>query len=149
MLKTNLERYNARKSSTTGLDYTLLTLKGNPEATWGELIPTRRDYSTGTQLNFIQHPGGNPKKIGYWEDSAHTVQCKVDTINATYGSAAPGSQLGYGCDSEGGSSGSAITAASDGKVIGLHHYGGVATCLNSGTMMVKICDNAGSLLICE
>jgi V8-like Glu-specific endopeptidase len=149
MLKTNLERYNARKSSTTGLDYTLLTLKGNPEASWGELIPTTRDYSTGTQLNFIQHPGGNPKKIGYWEDSAHTVRCKVDTINATYGSAAPNSQLGYGCDSEGGSSGSAITAASDGKVIGLHHYGGVATCLNSGTMMVKICDNAGSLLICD
>jgi V8-like Glu-specific endopeptidase len=107
--------------------------------------------AVGQQINFIQHPGGNPKKIGYWEDSAHTVRCKVDTINATYGYAAPGSQVGYGCDSEGGASGSAITAATDGKVIALHHYGGVSSspCLNSGTAMTKICTDAGSLLICD
>jgi V8-like Glu-specific endopeptidase len=75
----------------------------------------------------------------------------VDTINATYGYAAPGSQVGYGCDSEGGASGSAITAATDGKVIALHHYGGVSSspCLNSGTAMTKICTDAGSLLICD
>lgn len=148
-LKTNAERYSRNKPTTTGLDYTLLTLQGNPEATFGELIPTSAAYAVGTQMNFIQHPAGLPKKIGYWEDAEHTVRCKIDTINMTYGSSYPKSQAGYGCDSEGGSSGSAITRASDGKVIALHHYGGVTPSLNSGTMMSFICNNAGSLLICD
>jgi len=148
-LKTNAESYNKRKASTTGLDYTLLTLQGTPEATFGELIPTIATYAVGTQMNFIQHPAGLPKKIGYWEDAEHTVRCKIDTINMTYGTAYPNSQTGYGCDSEGGSSGSAITRASDGKMIALHHYGGVTTVLNSATMMSLICSNAGGLLICD
>lgn len=148
-LKTNAEAYNRRKPTTTGLDYTLLTLQGSPEATFGELVPTTATYAVGTEMNFIQHPAGLPKKIGYWEDAAHTIRCKIDTINMTYGSSYPNSQTGYGCDSEGGSSGSAITRASDGKVIGLHHYGGVTSTLNSATMMSFICANAGSLLICD
>lgn len=148
-LKTNAERYSSRKASTTGLDYTLMTLQGTPEATWGELIPTSATYPVGTQMNFIQHPAGLPKKIGFWEDAEHTVRCNIATINMTYGSSYPNSQAGYGCDSEGGSSGSAITRASDGKMITLHHYGGVTTVLNSGTMMSFICTNAGSLLICD
>jgi V8-like Glu-specific endopeptidase len=150
MLKTNAEAYNKRKAS-TGLDYTLLTLQGNPEATWGELIPTTASYSVGTPINFIQHPGGQPKEIGYWEDAEQTVRCKVDTISKTYGKSKPNSQIGYGCDSEGGSSGSSITRASDGKIIGLHHYGGVSTspCLNSASMMSLICQDAGGLLLCD
>ncbi|HYE64298.1 MAG TPA: serine protease [Pyrinomonadaceae bacterium] len=147
LLKTNSER---RKGNKGGLDYTLLTLQGNPEATWGELIATTKPVSVGDLIWFIQHPGGNQKKIGYWEDAAHTVRCKVNTINATYGQSAAGSQTGYGCDSEGGSSGSAITDPATGHIIALHHYGGVSSspCLNSGTAMSKICADAGSLLQC-
>jgi V8-like Glu-specific endopeptidase len=148
-LKTNAERYNKRSPTTTGLDYTLLTLQGTPEATFGELIPTSASYTVGTLMYFIQHPAGLPKKIGYWEDAAHSVRCNIATTNMTYGVSYPNSQTGYGCDSEGGSSGSAITRASDGKVIGLHHYGGVTPTLNSATMMSFICSNAGSLLICD
>jgi len=148
-LKTNAERYNKRNPSGTGLDYTLLTLQGTPEATFGELIPTSATYAVGTQMNFIQHPAGLPKQIGYWEDAEQTTRCKIDTLNQTYGVSYPNSQTGYGCDSEGGSSGSAITRASDGKVIGLHHYGGVTPTLNSATMMSLICSNAGNLLICD
>jgi V8-like Glu-specific endopeptidase len=148
LLKTNAERYNRKQPS--GLDYTLFTLQGNPESTWGELAATTKAPVIGQLINFIQHPGGNPKKIGYWEDAAHTVRCKIDTVNMKYGNAAPGSQAGYGCDSEGGSSGSAITDAATGRVVALHHYGGVASvpCLNSGTLMSKICADAGSLLSC-
>ena len=145
-LKTNAERYSSRKPTTTGLDYTLMTLQGTPEATFGELIPTSATYAVGTQMNFIQHPAGLPKMIGYWEDPDHTVRCNIATLNMTYGAAAPNSQTGYGCDSEGGSSGSAITRASDGYMIALHHYGGVTSVLNSGTMMSFICSNAGTLL---
>ncbi len=148
-LKTNSVTYNKRKASTTGLDYTIITLQGTPEVTFGELIPTSKATTVGTQLNFIQHPAGLPKQIGYWEDAEHSIRCKIDTINQTYSTSYPNSQVGYGCDSEGGSSGSAITRASDGMMIALHHFGGVTTTLNSGTMMNLICSNAGLLLDCD
>lgn len=146
-LKTNSVN---RKGNKAGLDYTLLTLQGNPEAVWGELIPTTKSVAVGAPIWFIQHPGGNLKEIGYWEDSSKTIRCKVDAIGQTYSTSATGSQTGYGCDSEGGSSGSPIVEAASGRVIALHHFGGVsnAPCLNSGTAMERICADAGSLLFC-
>jgi lysyl endopeptidase len=147
-LKTNNVKYSSRKPTTTGLDYTLMTLLGTPELTFGELIPTSATYDVGTWMYFIQHGAGLPKQIGYWENSDHLVRCNIATINQTYGTSYPNSQAGYGCDSEGGSSGSAITRASDGYMIALHHYGGVTSVLNSGTMMSFICSNAGTLLQC-
>jgi len=146
-LKTNSEK---KKGGKGGLDYTLLTLLGNPEAAWGEIIATTKSVAVGDLIWFIQHGGGNEKKVGFWEDGAHSVRCQVDTINATYGFAASGSQTGYACDSEGGSSGSAITDPATGHAIALHHYGGVSNnpCLNSGTAFSRICADAGSLLSC-
>ena len=146
-LKTNSVTYS-RKGG--GLDYTLLTLQGNPEATWGELTGTTASANVGDLLWFIQHGGGNEKKVGYWEDANQAARCNVDTVNQTYGTAAPNSQTGYACDSEGGSSGSPIVDPATGNVIALHHYGGVVTnpCLNSGTKMSLICTDAGSLLSC-
>ena len=149
-LKTNAEKYKTRgRKAYEGLDYTLLTLQGNPEASFGELIPTSVDAQVGDIMNFIQHPAGRPKEIGYWENDDHTTRCDIHTVGMTYGSAFPESQIGYACDSEGGSSGSAITRASDGEVIGLHHYGGVDVGLNSATMMSFICEDASEFLVCN
>lgn len=147
MLKTNTEK---RRGNKGGLDYTLLTLQGNPEGTWGEIQGTTKSVAINDLIWFIQHPGGNQKKIGYWEDEGHTSRCKVNAINATYGQSAVGSQTGYACDSQGGSSGSAITDPNTGRAIALHHYGGVSSnpCLNAGTAFSKICADAGSLLSC-
>jgi len=133
-----------------GLDYTLLTLQGNPEGTWGELTPTSKSVAAGDLIWFIQHPGGGPKTIGYWDDASHTVRCGVATVGQTYGGSAPGSQTGYSCDSEAGSSGSPIVDAGTGRVIALHHFGNAGTggCLNAGTSMSRICADAGSLLGC-
>lgn len=133
-----------------GLDYTLCTLQGNPEATWGEYVATRKRVNVGQLIYFPQHPGGQPKEIGFWEDAAHTIRCKVDTVKKTYGGSAPNSQIGYGCDSEGGSSGSPILDANTLRAIGIHHFGGVSNnpCLNSGTWMNRICENASTLLNC-
>jgi lysyl endopeptidase len=147
-LKSNSVNYKKGRPS-TGLDYTLLTLQGNPENKFKALIPTSASYTVGETINFIQHPGGVPKKIGYWEDADQLVRCKIDTIYQTYANTFPESQIGYGCDSSGGSSGSAITRASDGKMIGLHHYGSVTPELNSATMMFLICQDAGDLLNCD
>jgi lysyl endopeptidase len=147
-LKTNDVTYK-RHFPGTGLDYTLLTLRGNAEATFGELIPTTASLAVGDEIYFIQHPGGRPKEIGYWDDAEHSTRCSLATVAVRYVSTYPSSQIGYSCDSEGGSSGSAITRGTDGKMIGLHHYGGVEDCLNSATMMSLICADAGPLLICD
>lgn len=132
------------------LDYTIMTLQGNPEATWGELVATTKGVSVGNQIWFIQHPGGGVKKIGYFEDKRKTTLCKIDRVNQTYVDTAASSQMAYGCDSAGGSSGSPIIDAATGRVIGLHHYGGVSSnpCLNAATEMPEICSNAGSLISC-
>ena len=146
-LKTNSEK---KKGNKGGLDYTLLTLQGNPEGTWGEIQGTTKSVAINDSIWFIQHGGGNQKKIGFYEDASHASLCHVNTINATYGFAATGSQTGYACDSEGGSSGSAITDPATGHAIALHHYGGVSSnpCLNSGTAFSRICADAGALLSC-
>jgi lysyl endopeptidase len=135
----------------SGLDYTLLTLQGNPEATWGEYTATSKLPAVGMAINFPQHPGGGLKRIGYWKDSSQSQRCDVATVNASYGGATSGSQMGYSCDSQGGSSGSPIMDAGTGRIIGLHHFGGVTSspCLNSATQMRQICTNAGSLLTCS
>jgi V8-like Glu-specific endopeptidase len=136
--------------TSSSLDYTLFTLQGNPEATWGEYTATTKLPTVGMSLNFPQHPGGGLKRIAYWKDSAQTQRCNVSTVNATYGSSTAGSQVGYSCDTAGGSSGSPVLDAGTGRVIGLHHYGGVggSTCLNSATQMRQVCANAGTLLSC-
>ncbi len=142
-----------------GLDYTLLTLQSNPELNWGELTPTTQQPSVGQQIWFIQHSGGNEKIVGFYEDGAHTTLCKVDGIDVTVGGATRKTQTTYACDSEGGASGSPIARASDGKVVALHHFGGISSnpCLNSGTEMNSICtnavvgkkNNATPLLVCD
>jgi len=131
--------------TSSGLDYTLFTLSGSPEATWGELIPTRRTVSVGNRIWLIQHPGGRPKRIGYYEDAAKTRRCDVEGVSRSVSGYNTGSQMAYSCDTEGGSSGSPVIAANTTRIIGLHHLGG---CPNSGTHMSHICSHAGSLLIC-
>lgn len=130
-----------------GLDFTLLTLNGNPESNWAELTPSADPVNIGDVIRLIQHPGGRRKEIGYYEDSGLTTLCQIDTVNQTYGNAAAGSQVGYGCDTEGGSSGSPVTNDL-GQVIALHHFGGVQNCLNAGTAMADICNDAGAFLNC-
>jgi V8-like Glu-specific endopeptidase len=137
-----------KTSPVSRLDYTLFTLAGNPEATWGEYTATRKSPTVGMAINFPQHSKGRVKQIAYWQDAAHTRRCTVATVNATY-ETAPASQMGYGCDSEVGSSGSPILDAATGQVIGINHFGDVAgACLNAATQMKNICANAGALLRC-
>jgi lysyl endopeptidase len=134
-----------------GLDYTLLTLNGNPEVLWGEYIPTTKTPAVGMLINIPQHPDGRLRELGYWEDSGHTTRCAATNANTTYSGYTASSQMGYGCDTEGGSSGSPVIEAATGRVIGLHHLGNVSTstCRNGGTQMKNICANAGALLKCQ
>lgn len=136
--------------TSSSLDYTIITLQGNPEATWGEYTATSKTPTAAMAINFPQHPGGGLKKVGYWKDSAQTQRCDVAGANVTVSGYSSGSQMTYSCDSEGGSSGSPIMDAGTGRIIGLHHLGGVggSTCLNSATQMKNVCASAGTLLSC-
>jgi hypothetical protein len=131
-----------------GYDYTLVTLLGNPAATWGMLTPTTLKPGAGSVMLFPQHPGGGIKKLGKFEDKLQKTLCTVYSINQTYGTSAPNSQFNYGCDSEGGSSGSPILNSGGTRMWGLHHYGGVTSCSNSATHLNLICQDAGALLSC-
>jgi V8-like Glu-specific endopeptidase len=122
-----------------GLDYTLLTLQGNPEATWGEYRAAGANVGVGRDIYIVQHPGGREKQIARYEDSAQTVPCRIQTVSGT--------QTSYNCDTEGGSSGSPVLDAATHQIIGLHHFGGCPN--NSATMIRQICDHAGTgLLTC-
>jgi hypothetical protein len=147
LLRTNNIRKHGHKD---GLDYTLLTLMGNAEAAWGELVPTTKPTAVGDPIWFIQHPGGREKKVGFYEDADHAVLCKLDAVDQSIKGVAPSSQNFYACDSEGGSSGSPIVDPATGHVIALHHFGGITSdpCLNGGTEMPEICADAGPLLEC-
>ncbi len=134
---------------TGGFDYTIFTLQGNPEATWGELIPTTVKPSAGSVMLFPQHPGGGAKRLGKYENSGQTTLCDVTSINLTLSGTPSQSQFSYGCDSEGGSSGSPIMNSTGSRVWGLHHFGNVGGgCNNGATHMNRICTDAGSLLQC-
>ena len=150
LLKTNNIRKKGHKD---GLDYTLLAIPGNPEATWGELIPTTRHTAVGDPIWFIQHGGGGSKTVGFWEDADKAVLCKLDAVDQNLKGIATESQNFYACDSEGGSSGSPIIDPATGRVIALHHFGGItgvtgSPCLNGGTEMPEICEDAAGLLSC-
>ena len=136
--------------TSASLDYTILTLQGNPEATWGEYTATSKNPTAGMLIIFPQHPGGGVKKVGYYESSTGTTRCTAHSANVTISGYSSQSQMRYACDSEGGSSGSPIVDAGTGRIIGLQHLGSVggSTCLNGATQMQNVCPYAGALLSC-
>jgi subtilisin-like proprotein convertase family protein len=118
--------------TSAALDYTLIQLPGNPAATFGFLQIESGAVSSGTALYIPQHPGGRRKEIATTENG---VNCTTNEVNANRNGYTAGSQMGYTCDTEGGSSGSAVIRRSDNKMIALHHLGG---CNNAATHMSKI-----------
>jgi V8-like Glu-specific endopeptidase len=133
------------------LDYTLFTVAGDPVGLGaGELIATSADAAPKQRIAVPQHGGGNVKKIGVFEDAAHTLPCDITSVHIDVSGYAPSSQFSYACDTEGGSSGSPVADVATRRVIGLHHLGNVtlSPCTNGATHMTPICQDAGALLSC-
>lgn len=112
--------------SSASLDYCLLTLKNSPQSKYGVLSISDRTVTVGETIYIIQHPGGGVKKYStsVTLDASHADQYSNPEIEHLY----------Y-ADTAGGSSGSPVFAASDNKVVGLHHTG---LCPNEGVKMSKI-----------
>jgi hypothetical protein len=153
---TNTPGVLLRTSAT--LDYTLFTItcdgapcspSESPEARWGELTPTTKAAKKGNLIYIPQHPNGVPKVVSYFDDQNGT-RCKVKEVDKAYLGYPRGTQTGYTCDTDGGSSGSPVIFAGSHLVHGLHHVGDVGTlaCRNAATEMSAICADAGSLISC-
>jgi hypothetical protein len=120
------------------LDYTLFTTTGDatsiPCLTLENRLP-----AVGERIYIAGHPGGGPKKLSIESASNTGGLCRVDA--APYAGNSATSDVGYYCDTAGGSSGSPVLSADTHQVIALHHFGG---CLNSGGRSDLILGQIGS-----
>lgn len=126
------------------LDYALVRIdSGDPAASYGYLEIDDRDAVTGEPIYIPQHPGGYAKEIAIdSSDPDDPGWCEVDGFTT----ACSGSgylDIGYQCDTKGGSSGSPVLARNSHKVIALHHC---ADCLNRGVPIHLIYDEIGPLV---
>jgi fibronectin type 3 domain-containing protein len=123
------------------LDYALImpALAGNdPQATYGFLQWDKDRLPANNERIYIpQHPNGVPKVIGL--DSTDTVhdqsgKCEVWSTTEPACSGGP-PDVGYYCDTEGGSSGSPVLSGQTHKVVALHHC---ANCPNRGVPIQNV-----------
>ncbi len=115
-----------------GLDYALVQItSGNPAGTYGFLDIDNRDAAVGEQIYIPQYPGGRAKELGIYSTDGSDAGglCTVYSISEPPCSGSGYNDVGYSCDTEGGSSGSPVLATSTNKVIALHHC---ANCPNRG-----------------
>lgn len=91
-----------------GLDYAIVRLGGNPNATFGAAQISTTDAAVGATACIIGHPAGVPKRV------------EAGPVFDLHGD-----QIGYNdIDTLGGNSGSGILLGSNGHIVGVHTNGG-------------------------
>lgn len=124
------------------LDYTLMDTGGG-----GGSIPClaldERLADLGEQIHIAHHPSGGPKKLSITSTHGSNPDdvCEVDA--SPYNGRGTNSDVGYYCDTIGGSSGSPVISTVTGKVVAVHHFGG---CLNSGGRSDRIASQLSGVL---
>ncbi|AOT07642.1 PKD domain-containing protein [Pseudoalteromonas luteoviolacea] len=122
------------------LDYTLFTVSNFEKIRqFGHFGLDVSAQQKGQRIFIPQHGSGNPKELAIESDQNAGGYCQIDqTVTAGRGS---DTDMGYKCDTIGGSSGSPVVSAHDNNVIALHHYGNSTQCttkLNRGTRIELI-----------
>jgi PKD repeat protein len=116
------------------LDYTLFSINDFASVeSFGNLGLEVRDAERGELIYIPQHGSGDPKQIAIESDMNVGGLCQVDD-ESLFGRD-EGTDIGYFCDTIGGSSGSPVVLTDTNKAIALHHQGG---CYNSGVKMSLI-----------
>ena len=116
------------------LDYTLFSVNdfANIEQ-FGYLGLDVRNAQQSERIYIPQHGSGNPKELSIESDQDTNGLCQVNAPSTN--GRGSNTDIGYYCDTIGGSSGSPVVAASSNRVIALHHLGG---CYNKGAKISKI-----------
>lgn len=116
------------------LDYTLFTINNfSSVSSFGYLGLDPREAVSQEQIFIPQHGAGNPKELAIESDQNAGNLCRIDAVSSTGRGA--NTDMGYKCDTIGGSSGSPVLAKSSNKVLALHHFGG---CNNQGVKISRI-----------
>jgi hypothetical protein len=123
--------------TSAALDYTLLTLAGNPAATYGYLPINGEDLQQGDPLYLPQHPGGDPKKIHARHTGTAGEDCVVVLGDWNEPGYAAGASIRHTCDTEGGSSGSPVLNDNN-QIVALHHTGYAAGTYNGAIEIENI-----------
>ena len=131
------------------LDYSLVLLPTNPVATYGFLRLRATPAIVDERIYIPGHPGGKGKRISVASTHPSDASGFCEVLNLSTDPAiacipsATQLDVGYMCDTEGGSSGSPVLAYDDHRVVALHHCGG---CPNSGIQITNVIASLGSNL---
>ena len=117
---------------------------GDPAAIYGFLQIDDRVAVVGEEIYIPQYPGGRAKELGIYSTHSNDADalCHVNAFKSPC-SGSGYQDVGYFCDTEGGSSGSPVLAKSSHKVIALHHC---AYCENKGVPIDLVHAEIGSFL---
>ena len=126
------------------LDYTLIELPTNPTPTYGYLQLRTTGAALEEQIYIPGHPLGWGKQISSnsTDPTDASGKCEVYSLDEPPCLGGPG-DVGYFCDTRGGSSGSPVIAASDHLVVALHHC---ADCPNLAVPIQAIIESLGANL---
>lgn len=125
------------------LDYTLVKLPSNASTNYGYLRMRNTGAVLDERIYIPQHPAAWGKRIAI--ESTAAVDggfCKATGLNETPCIGGPG-DIGYMCDTQGGSSGSPVLGNADNAVVSLHHC---ANCPNRGVPIQAVIASLGSSL---
>ncbi len=108
------------------LDFALITLDDFAAVqSFGHLNIDPRPAILNERIYIPQHGAGHPKEFGIESDLDSTGLCAVQHTAAVGWTNEP-TDIGYFCDTTSGSSGSPVIAASNHRVIAIHHFGTTA-----------------------
>jgi len=125
----------------TNLDYSLILLESNPTPAYGYLQLRAELPEVGESIYIVQHPNAWGKQIAAYDDQSGG-NCNVYGLSLNPCIGGPG-DIGYMCDTDGGSSGSPVLATRDNLVVSLHHC---ANCPNRGLQIPPIIAHLGNAL---
>lgn len=95
------------------LDYSVLTVRGNPAAKYGTIQLNPKDPVKGEELFIIHHPMGQPQRLT-------RKGCRATSQNSI-----AGNDIHHRCDTLLGSSGAPVFSDITRKVVGIHYQGAV------------------------